>query len=74
MYRVILDVDGKEYERTLRLEGDPTLPADIAALIATEEVNPRDAAEEEEERERRGEPDPDESEPDGGEPTGWSIT
>jgi photosystem II stability/assembly factor-like uncharacterized protein len=31
MYRVVLNVDGKEYTQPLRLESDPTLPATISA-------------------------------------------
>ena len=37
VYRVILTVDGKDLERTLRIEGDPTLPPDIASLQGMQE-------------------------------------
>jgi S1-C subfamily serine protease/photosystem II stability/assembly factor-like uncharacterized protein len=52
-YRVILTVDGKEIEKPLRIEGDPTLPADIAAMqgmlteqqvLELEEQREKDAA------------------------------
>jgi S1-C subfamily serine protease/photosystem II stability/assembly factor-like uncharacterized protein len=44
-YRVILDVDGTEIARPLRVEGDPTLPPDIASTVGRqpEDVNLRDA-------------------------------
>jgi S1-C subfamily serine protease/photosystem II stability/assembly factor-like uncharacterized protein len=36
MYRVILEVDGRELEKVVRVEGDPTLPADVAAIQAAQ--------------------------------------
>lgn len=31
MYRVVLDVDGREYAQSLRIEADPVIPGAIAA-------------------------------------------
>jgi S1-C subfamily serine protease/photosystem II stability/assembly factor-like uncharacterized protein len=33
IYRVILDVDGKEYEQSIRIEADPTLAPEVAANV-----------------------------------------
>src|SRR5262249_13484439 len=37
VYRVILEVDGKDWEKVVRVEGDPTLPPEIAAIQGTQE-------------------------------------
>ena len=49
-YRVILEVDGRTIEKSLKIEGDPTLPPDIAALVGLEEEELDDGEEEEVDR------------------------
>ncbi len=36
-YRVVLDVDGKQWEQALRIEADPTVPPEVAASVGFEE-------------------------------------
>jgi S1-C subfamily serine protease/photosystem II stability/assembly factor-like uncharacterized protein len=52
-YRVILSVDGKDYEKTLRIEADPTLSADVAAMQGMQ--SEEQAGEEAEQREKDAE-------------------
>ena len=58
IYRVVLTVDGKDYEKPLRIEGDPTLPPDVAAMQGMQGggggEEDDEAEEEEEEREEAG--------------------
>ncbi|HEX5053961.1 MAG TPA: PDZ domain-containing protein [Planctomycetota bacterium] len=49
LYRVVLDVDGRLLEQTIRIEADPTLPADVAATVGLE--GEQEPASEEQERE-----------------------
>ncbi|MEO6595106.1 MAG: PDZ domain-containing protein, partial [Planctomycetota bacterium] len=56
VYRILLDVDGKVVEQTIRLEADPTLPPDVAATVGFEDAETGwDDAEEQEEHEGEAE-------------------
>ena len=50
IYRIVLDVDGKQCEQALRIEADPTVPPEVANSVGLEEEE-GDVEEEEEPRE-----------------------
>ena len=57
IYRIVLVVDGKEFEQAIRIEADPTLPPEVAANVGFEETV-EETGEEEEERAREAVLDP----------------